>query len=86
MLIKINYEISYFFNKSIIFAKSIELNDEKMTLFQKDGSQVETREQLHERFVQSRPTTPSLSEGEIMEEVKAVRYLVMNPVFFTAAQ
>ena len=31
------------------------------------------REQLLESFVQSRPAIPSLSEDEIMEEVKAVR-------------
>ncbi len=27
-----------------------------------------------ERFVKSRPSNPSISEEEIMEEVKAVRY------------
>ena len=27
-----------------------------------------------ERFVKSRPNNPSISEEEIMEEVKAVRY------------
>ena len=45
----------------------------KATLFRKVGSQVETREQLLERFVQSRPVVPPVSEEEIMEEVKAVR-------------
>ena len=38
------------------------------------GWQAETREQLLERFVKSRPQSPSLTEDEIMEEVKAVRY------------
>ncbi len=31
-------------------------------------------EQLLERFVKSRPQVPALSEKEIMEEVKAIRY------------
>ena len=39
----------------------------------KNGRQIEFREQLLERFVQSRPVVPSVSEEEIMEEVKAVR-------------
>ena len=43
-------------------------------LIRKYGWQAETREQLLERFVKSRPKKPSLSEEEIMEEVKAVRY------------
>lgn len=38
------------------------------------GWQAETREQLLERFVKSRPQSPSLTEDEIMEEVKAARY------------
>lgn len=43
-------------------------------LIRKFGWQAETREQLLERFVKSRPQNPSLTEDEIMEEVKAVRY------------
>lgn len=43
-------------------------------LIRKFGWQAETREQLLERFVKSRAKNPSLSEEEIMEEVKAVRY------------
>lgn len=43
-------------------------------LIRKFGWQAETREQLLERFVKSRAKSPSLSEEEIMEEVKAVRY------------
>ena len=43
-------------------------------LIRKYGWQAETREQLLERFVKSRPQKPSLSEEEVMEEVKAVRY------------
>ena len=42
-------------------------------LIQKFGWQAETREQLLERFIKSRPTNPTLSEEEIMEEVKAIR-------------
>ena len=43
-------------------------------LIRKFGWQVETREQLLDRFVSSRPATPVISEDEIMDEVKAVRY------------
>jgi len=43
-------------------------------LVRKFGWQVETREQLLDRFVSSRPSTPAISEMEIMDEVKAVRY------------
>ena len=43
-------------------------------LVRKFGWQVETREQLLDRFVSSRPATPAISEKEIMDEVKAVRY------------
>jgi hypothetical protein len=43
-------------------------------LIQKYGWQAETREQLLERFVQSRPETPYVSEDEIVEEVKAIRH------------
>ena len=43
-------------------------------LIRKFGWQAETREQLLDRFVKSRPTSPALSEEEIMDEVNAVRY------------
>lgn len=43
-------------------------------LIRKFGWQAETREQMLERFVGSRPAKPSVSEEEIMDEVKAVRY------------
>ncbi len=43
-------------------------------LIRKFGWQAETREQLLDRFVGSRPATPALTEEEIMDEVKAVRY------------
>ena len=43
-------------------------------LIRKFGWQVETQEQLLERFAKSRPVIPPVSEDEIIEEVKAVRY------------
>lgn len=43
-------------------------------LIRKFGWQAETREQLLDRFVSSRPASPAISEEEIMEEVRAVRY------------
>lgn len=43
-------------------------------LIRKFGWQAETREQLLDRFVKSRPKSPTLSEEEIMEEVNAIRY------------
>ncbi len=43
-------------------------------LIRKFGWQAETREQLLDRFVGSRPATPSICEEEIMNEVNAVRY------------
>ncbi len=43
-------------------------------LIRKFGWQAETREQLLNRFANSRPTTPALTEEEIMDEIKAVRY------------
>ena len=43
-------------------------------LIRKFGWQAETREQLLDRFVSSRPAKPAMSEEEIMDEVKAVRY------------
>ena len=43
-------------------------------LIRKFGWQAETREQMLDRFISSRPANPSISEEEIMDEVKAVRY------------
>ena len=43
-------------------------------LIRKFGWQSETREQLLDRFVASRPQLPPLSEEEIMEEIRAIRY------------
>ena len=43
-------------------------------LVRKFGWQSETREQILDRFLGSRPANPMLSEEDIMEEVKAVRY------------
>ncbi len=43
-------------------------------LVRKFGWQTETREQLLDRFASSRPAKPAMSEEEIMDEVKAVRY------------
>ncbi len=43
-------------------------------LVRRFGWQAETREQLLDRFVKSRPAVPALSEEDIMNEVKAVRY------------
>ena len=43
-------------------------------LIRKFGWQSETREQLLDRFIASRPTEPEISEEEIMDEVKAARY------------
>jgi hypothetical protein len=43
-------------------------------LIRKFGWQVETREQMLDRFISSRPANPSLSEEEIMDEVRATRY------------
>ena len=43
-------------------------------LIRKFGWQAETREQLLDRFVSSRPANPAISEEEIMDEVRAVRY------------
>ena len=43
-------------------------------LIRKFGWQAETREQLLGRFMSSRPANPAISEEEIMDEVKAVRY------------
>lgn len=43
-------------------------------LIRKFGWQAETREQLLDRFVNTRSASPSISEDEIMDEVRAVRY------------
>ena len=43
-------------------------------LIRKFGWQAETREQLLDRFVSSRPDKPGISEEEIMNEVRTVRY------------
>ena len=43
-------------------------------LIRKFGWKAETREQLLERFVNSRPVAPEITEEEIMNEVRAVRY------------
>lgn len=43
-------------------------------LIRKFGWQAETREQMLDRFINSRPAKPMLSEEEIMDEVNAVRY------------
>ena len=43
-------------------------------LIRKFGWQAETREQLLDRFVGSRPASPAISEDEIMDEVRAIRY------------
>lgn len=43
-------------------------------LIRKFGWQSETREQLLDRFIASRPQQPPLTEEEIMEEVRAARH------------
>ena len=43
-------------------------------LINRFGWQSETREQLLETFIQSRPNVTDLSEEDIMNEVRAVRY------------
>lgn len=43
-------------------------------LIRKFGWQAETREQLLNRFASSRPKNPDISEDDIMDEVRAVRY------------
>lgn len=43
-------------------------------LVRKFGWQVEPREQLLDRFISTRPDNPAISEEEIMDEVRAVRY------------
>lgn len=43
-------------------------------LIRKFGWQAETREQMLDRFIGTRPTESPLSEEEIMDEVNAVRH------------
>ena len=43
-------------------------------LIRKFGWQAETREQILDRFISTRPANPPISEEEIMNEVRAVRY------------
>ena len=43
-------------------------------LVQKMGWEVQTREELLDSFIESRPENSSLSDEEIMNEVRAVRY------------
>lgn len=43
-------------------------------LIRKFGWKAETKEQLLNRFVSNRPARPAISEEEIMNEVRAVRY------------
>lgn len=43
-------------------------------LIKKFGWQAETKEMMLDRFADSRPSAPALSEEDIMNEVRAVRY------------
>ena len=43
-------------------------------LVKKMGWEVQTREELLDSFIESRPETSPLSDEEIMNEVRAVRY------------
>ena len=43
-------------------------------LIKKFGWQAETKEMMLERFINGRPSTPTISEEDIMNEVRAVRY------------
>ena len=43
-------------------------------LIRKFGWKAKTREQLLDRFVSSRPSDADISEEDIMDEVKAIRY------------
>ena len=43
-------------------------------LIRKFGWQSETKEQLIERFCNSRPQQPTLSDEEIQAEINAIRY------------
>ena len=55
---------------------NIPLSDWKFfkELVQKMGWEVQTREELLDSFIESRPEKSSLSDEEIMNEVRAVRY------------
>ena len=55
---------------------NIPLSDWKFfkELIQKMGWEVQIREELLDSFFESRPENPSLSDEEIMNEVRAVRY------------
>ena len=43
-------------------------------LINRFGWQSETREQMLEEFIQTRPTVSDLTEDDIMDEVRAIRY------------
>lgn len=43
-------------------------------LIKKFGWQAETKEKMLDRFINSRPSTPTISEEDIMNEVRAARY------------
>ena len=43
-------------------------------LIKKFGWQAETKEKMLDRFINSRPSTPVISEEDIMNEVRAARY------------
>ena len=55
---------------------NIPLSDWKFfkELVQKMGWDVQTREELLDSFIESRPEESSLTDEEIMNEVRAVRY------------
>ena len=55
---------------------NIPLSDWKFfkELVQKMGWEVQTREELLDSFIESRPEESSLTDEEIMNEVRAVRY------------
>ena len=55
---------------------NIPLSDWKFfkELVQKMGWEVQTREELLDSFIESRPENSSLTDEEIMNEVRAVRY------------
>lgn len=43
-------------------------------LIKKFGWQAETKEKMLDRFISSRPSTPVISEEDIMNEVRVARY------------
>ena len=43
-------------------------------LVKKFGWQAETKEMMLDRFINGRATVPALSEEEVMDEVRAIRY------------